>query len=77
MDTIIPIGFKNKHDVLVNTDITGQWPRCNRVITHYLQVQNFGNHLDTGIVEYELDSLSQFVSSNPVPDSILGQRVFF
>jgi len=77
IDSIIPIGYYNLHDVLIQTDITGQWPRCNRIITHKLQVENYGNTLDSGVFYYELDSLAQFISSVPSPDSVSGQQYFY
>lgn len=77
IDSIIPIGFTNIYDVLVQTDVTGQWPRCNRIIAHNLLVQNFGESLDTGLIQYTLADLTSFVSSTPEPDSISGQDIYY
>ncbi|MGB0870760.1 MAG: T9SS type A sorting domain-containing protein [Flavobacteriales bacterium] len=77
IDSTIYIGYRNKHSVLTSTDITGQWPRCNDTIAHQIKVRNLGNMLDTGYVQYNLDSLSEFVSASPSPDSVNGNQLFF
>ncbi len=77
LDSTIYIGIDNIEDVLLEMDITSQYPRCNEEISHYLTVKNFGNLLDSGFVHYNLDSAVTYISSAPLPDSINGQDLFY
>ncbi len=77
IDSIIPIGYHNRHELLLNTDITGAWPRCNDTISHYINIQNFGSFIDSGYIEYVLDDSASFITSEPLPTIISGQSLIY
>ncbi len=75
-DSSFYIGVKPR-DIILIADIVGNRPRCADTIHHKLSIENFGNIINQGTVEYQLDSLSEFISSIPQPDSIDGLSYYY
>lgn len=61
----------------LKVSLIGSFPRCNTLVHYWVNVQNIGSTNPEGIIELELDSLVTFVSSALIPDSIVGQHVFW
>lgn len=53
------------------------WPRCNRVVTHWVNISNTGTSEPNAIVHVKLDDSSTLVSALETPDSIVGQDVYW
>ena len=77
LDTVLYIGISPINDWLIQSDVTGDFPRCGTSITHYFQIQNLGKRIDSAYVEYNLDDGVTYLSSEPIPDSINGQVLIY
>lgn len=61
----------------IDTDIDGAWPRCNDIINYWLEIENTGTTIASGLVHLELDDSLEYVSASILPDSIVGQNVYW
>lgn len=52
-------------------------PRCNTVVNVWVDVRNQGTTLPSGVISLQLDDSINYVSSDIIPDSIVGPRVFW
>lgn len=63
------------HDLEV--DLTGGFPRCNDLVNYWVNIENTGTIVESGIVSVVLDDSLSYVSSSVTPDSIVGQQIFW
>ncbi len=61
----------------VNTDLIGGFPRCNDIINYSLYIQNTGTTIASGLVHLELDDSLYYVSADILPDSVVGQHIYW
>jgi uncharacterized repeat protein (TIGR01451 family) len=61
----------------LNTEFTGGWPRCNHTINYFLNIQNTGTLLASGLVHLELDDSLSYISASMTPDSVVGQHIYW
>ncbi|MEM6262906.1 MAG: FG-GAP-like repeat-containing protein [Bacteroidota bacterium] len=59
------------------SDLVGSFSRCNTVINSWINVTNTGTTFPSGIIQLRLDPKISFVSSSVMPDSIVGQDVYW
>jgi hypothetical protein len=67
-------------DTLVDTigvQLDGSFPRCNRQSIYWLSVNNFGTTVPSGVIHLELDELIVYDSASFIPDSIIGQNIYW
>jgi len=62
---------------IASAEITVGFPRCDQVINHWITVLNEGNTVLNGSIRYDLSPSTTFVSSDPMPDSIVGNTLYF
>ena len=61
----------------ITADITNSAHKCNDTIYYWLDVQNTGTILPSGIMHIELDDSLYYVNADVAPDSIVGQNVYW
>lgn len=61
----------------LNADLTGGFPRCNSIVAYWINIQNTGSTIPSGIIHLELHDSLTYVSSEIVPDSIIDQHVYW
>ncbi len=61
----------------LNVSITGGFPRCNDTINYWLNINNLGSSIPSGIVHLTLNDSITFVSSEILPDSINGHNIYW
>ncbi len=59
------------------TSITSAPTRCGFEVPFWIDYQNTGTVAGNVIIAFEVDSLAGFISSNPMPDSIVGQTIYW
>jgi uncharacterized repeat protein (TIGR01451 family) len=60
----------------VNTEFFGGW-RCNDTTTYWLNIQNSGTTIVSGLVHLELDDSLYYISADILPDSVVGQHIYW
>jgi uncharacterized repeat protein (TIGR01451 family) len=61
----------------VNPELIGAFPRCNTTTNYWINIQNTGTTISSGIINLALDDSITYVSSNLTPDSIVGQNIYW
>ncbi len=61
----------------IATTITGAFPRCNQIINYWLNYQNTGTNLTSGIIKLTLDDDVEYTSASISPDSIIDQNIYW
>ena len=61
----------------LNAELIGGLPRCNDTINYWVQFQNTGTTIASGFVHIELDDSLYYVSADVLPDSVVGQNVYW
>jgi len=61
----------------VSAELNGLWPRCNDTINYWVHIQNTGTVLASGLVHLELDDSIAYVSADVLPDSVVGQNLYW
>lgn len=61
----------------IQADLTGAFPRCNETINYWVDIHNKGTTLPSGIIHLQLDDSIAFVSATILPDSIVGQNIYW
>ncbi len=61
----------------INPTLTGGFPRCDQVINYWVNVRNEGTTLPSGVIHLQLDDSVVYVASDLVPDSIIGQNLYW
>lgn len=61
----------------INADLTASWPNCNDTINYWVTVQNTGTTFPSGTIALTLDDSLQYVTATIVPDSIIGQTIYW
>ncbi|WP_027418070.1 T9SS type A sorting domain-containing protein [Crocinitomix catalasitica] len=62
----------------IRTDLTGSYrARCHDTIGVWLSTANLGTSFPSGIMHLELDDSLDYVSADIVPDSIVGQNLYW
>lgn len=61
----------------VTPDLTGNFPRCNDTITYWLNVKNTGTYVVSGLIDLELDDSLDYVMADILPDSVVGQHIYW
>jgi len=62
---------------VLQAELIGGFPRCNTVVNYWLNFQNTGTTIPSGIIHLELDSGLAYLSSELMPDSISGQHLYW
>jgi hypothetical protein len=57
--------------------LTGGFPRCNDTTTYWLNIQNQGTTLPSGIIHLQLHDSVNYVTAAIAPDSIIGQNIYW
>ncbi|MDH4471178.1 MAG: T9SS type A sorting domain-containing protein [Fluviicola sp.] len=61
----------------LDVQLIGGFPRCNTTVNYWIDISNLGTTIPSGIIELKLDSLIEFVSGSMVPDSVVGQSIYW
>lgn len=61
----------------VNVEFIRNSRRCNDTITYSINIQNLGPTIASGLVHLELDDSLHYVSANMIPDSVVGQHIYW
>jgi len=61
----------------IKPTLTGSFPRCDRTINYWQTVRNQGTTYPVGIIHLKLDTSISYISAAVVPDSIIGQNVYW
>lgn len=61
----------------VNLSLEGGYPRCNDTIYYWLDIQNTGTTIASGLVHLQIDDSLYYVTADIVPDSIVGQHLYW
>lgn len=67
-------------DTIVDTievAFVGGFPRCNDMVSYWLDIENIGTTSPSGIIDIQLDDSLTFVSASLAPDSITGQHLYW
>ncbi len=59
------------------SEITGAFPRCNTIINQWIEITNTGTTIPSGVINLNLDPQLTFASSSIIPDSIVGNVVYW
>lgn len=60
-----------------SVNLTGGFPRCNQDVSYSIHYNNTSNITYDGIVKFILADSVTYISSNPVPTSIIGDTLFY
>ncbi len=61
----------------LNTELIVGFPRCNDTINIWIDVQNIGTTLATVLIHLVLDDSLDYISADMLPDSIVGQNLYW
>jgi len=61
----------------INVEIIGAFPRCNTVVNYWVTIQNLGTTFPSGTVELTLADSLIYLNSDILPDSIVGQAIYW
>ncbi|HBS88197.1 MAG: hypothetical protein A2W91_05015 [Bacteroidetes bacterium GWF2_38_335] len=61
----------------INVSITGGIRRCDQLSNYWINYMNWGTVTPTGVIELVLDDSISFISAEIVPDSIIGQKIYW
>ncbi|MFT5819833.1 MAG: putative repeat protein (TIGR01451 family) [Crocinitomix sp.] len=61
----------------VDPALVASFPRCKDTINYWLNVHNIGTTIASGSIHLELDDSLYYVSANILPDSVVGQHVYW
>jgi len=74
----LDFGYFPTTEVLsLETNLIGGFPRCNTVVSYWININNLGTTVPSGIIHLNLDPDIDFYSSNTFPDSIVGQNLYW
>lgn len=62
---------------IILPDLTGAFPRCNQLVSYWVNIHNYGTTIPSGIIHIQLDDSIDYISSIIVPDSINGQNIYW
>jgi len=69
--------FPDSTFISLEANVTNGLPRCNLITNVWIQIINKGTCMAKGQIEYIHDPAILFISSNPSPDSIIANRVYW
>ncbi|NOQ71147.1 MAG: T9SS type A sorting domain-containing protein [Crocinitomix sp.] len=61
----------------LDADLIGNFPRCQDTINYWLNIHNIGTTIASGFVHLELDDSLYYVTADILPDSVVGQHVYW
>jgi len=61
----------------VSADLNHSSHKCNDTIYYWLDIQNTGTIIPSGMIHLELDDSLYFVNADIIPDSIVGQNIYW
>lgn len=61
----------------LNASLIGGYPRCNDTILYSIDIQNTGTTIPSGKVHLEIDDSLTYITANILPDSIVGQNMYW
>ena len=61
----------------VDANLVGAFPRCNNIINYWLSITNEGTTFPSGVICLTLDDEIAFHDAEIVPDSIVGQNIYW
>lgn len=62
---------------VLKPELTGGFPRCNSLVNYWIDIENQGTSIPSGMIQLEIDEDISYVSSIIEPDSISGQSIFW
>lgn len=62
---------------ILHSELTGGFPRCNTITNYWININNEGTTIPSGVIQLQLDDSISYVSSVIAPDSIIGQDLFW
>jgi uncharacterized repeat protein (TIGR01451 family) len=62
---------------ILHSELTGGFPRCNTITNYWININNEGTTIPSGVIQLQLDDSISYVSSVIAPDSIIGQGLFW
>lgn len=69
--------YQKKTETRLRAGLVSGLPRCNRLVSFWVNIRNIGTSIPSGIVHLRLDD-SLVLDSVPVqPDSVVGQNVYW
>lgn len=57
--------------------LVGGFPRCDNHVNYWLNVQNTGTTIPSGVLSLKLDDSLSFVSASIMPDSVVGNNIYW
>jgi len=61
----------------ITTSLVGGFPRCNQIVNYWVNVENLGTTIPSGIISLHLDDSLTFISATPTPDSISSGNLYW
>lgn len=61
----------------LSTDLVGGFPTCNSITNYWLAFSNTGTTIPSGTIHLKLNDSITFLSSDAIPDSIVGQDIYW
>lgn len=61
----------------ISTNIIGGFPRCNDIVNYWINIENNGTTIPSGIISLNLDDSLTYISAIPTPDSIASGFVYW
>lgn len=58
-------------------DLSNGWTLCGNPTNFFINLFSLSSHTSKGIIEFEVDSLTPYISSAITPDSVLGRSIFW
>ncbi len=62
---------------LIKPSLGGGTPRCNNQINYWVNIQNLGTTMPSGVIHLQLHDSIAFIASAISPDSIIGQNIYW
>lgn len=57
--------------------LTGGFPRCFSTVNYWVDVNNMGTTMPSGMIELHLDTNLTYVSADVTPDSVVGDHLYW
>ncbi|WP_294673248.1 FG-GAP-like repeat-containing protein [uncultured Fluviicola sp.] len=74
----LDFGFSQNDTVHeISASLNGGLAECNTVSNYWIKVKNVGTTVPSGIIELELPTPVNYMASNVIPDSIIGQHLYW
>jgi uncharacterized repeat protein (TIGR01451 family) len=61
----------------IDLNLVGDRARCDQIINYWIDYTNIGTTIPSGVISVTLDDAVEFVDAEVLPDSIIGQTVYW